>query len=141
MRTFNSSGEMDHLQMEGEALFISGPSESKKDLNLRLNEEVNETEEFVNTNESNYNLGFKEFRMNVSSNMELILNELSPNIIQKLTFLSQMINLEIFNVSNSTSESKEGKEINSTDIGLHIVNYEKDINNSKTENEKKEFRQ
>lgn len=47
VRTFNSSGEMNHLQMEGEALFINKPPESKKDLNLRLNEEINETEKFV----------------------------------------------------------------------------------------------
>ena len=137
VRTFNSSGEMDHLQMEGEALFISSPSRSKNDLNLRLNEEVDENETFVNSNESNYNLGFNEFRMNVSSNMELILTELNHNIIQKLTILSQKINFEIFKDSNSITDTKEGKEINSTDIGLHIVDYEKDINYSKTGNEKR----
>lgn len=106
---FNSSGEMNLLQMEGEALFVSSPPKSTKNINLISNEEDNETEKLVNTNESYYNLGFNEFKMNVYSNMELILNELSPDITKKLNLLSQMINLEIFKVSNSTTETKEDK--------------------------------
>ena len=129
VRIFNSSGEMNLLQMEGEALFVSRPPESKKDKNLRLNEEDNENEKLVNANESYYNLGFKEFKINVNSNMEIISNELSPNITQKLNILSQMINLELFKVSNSSTETKgdkasSSKEIN-TDNCLDTVNNEK----------------
>ena len=137
VRTFNSSGEMNHLQMEGEALFTSRQPESKEDINLRFNEELNETGKFVNTNESYYNLGFNLFKMIVSSNMELILNELSPKVIQKLNILSNMINLEIFQASNNITEIKENKEINNTDNGLDTADYEKKINNNKTENEKR----
>jgi len=133
VRTFNSSGDMNHLQMEGEALFINKPPESKKDLNLRLNEEANETEKNVNTNESYYNLGFDQFKMDVASDMKLILNELSPNIIQKLNSLSQLINLEIFNNSNSIIETIESEETNSTDNDLDKIDFEKNINESKTE--------
>ena len=137
VRTFNSSGEMNHLQMEGEAIFISNPPESKKDYNIRLNEEINETENFVDSNESNYNLGFNEFRMNVVSNMELISNEFSPNIIQKLTILSQIIKFEIFKDSNNITEINDGEEINGTDTDSYIVDYENEINNNQTENEKR----
>lgn len=142
VRIFNSSGEMNLLQMEGEALFVSSPPESKKVINLRLNEEVNETEKLVNTNESYYNLGFNKFKMNVYSNMELILNELNPNITQKLNLLSQMINLEIFKVSNSPTETKEDKtyssiETNKTDNCLDTVDYEKKTNNNENPNEKR----
>ena len=134
VRTFNSSGDMNHLQMEGEALFINKPPESKKDLNLRLNEEANETEKNVNTNESYYNLGFDQFKMDVASDMKLILNELSPNIIQKLNSLSQLINLEIFNTSNSIIETVESEVINSTDNDLlEKIDFEKNMSESKTE--------
>ena len=142
VRIFNSSGEMNLLQTEGEALFVSRPPESKKDKHLRLNEEDNEIEKLVNTNESYYNLGFNEFKMNVNSNMELISNVLSPNITQKLNILSQMINLEMFEVSNGTTGTKEdktssSKEINNTDDCLDTVNYEKNKNNSGNANEKR----
>lgn len=142
VRIFNSSGEMNLLQMEGEALFVSRPPLSQKDKILRLNEEDNENEKLVNTNESYYNLGFNEFKMNVNSNMELISNELNPNITQKLNLLSQMINLEIFKVSNSTTGTKEdkassSKEINNTDDCLDTVNYEKNKNISENANEKR----
>ena len=137
VRTFNSSGDMNHLQMEGEALFINKPPESKKDLNLRLNEEVNETEKNVNTNESYYNMGFDQFKMDVASDMKLILNELSPKIIQKLNNLSQLVNLEIFKVSNSIIETIESEEINSTDNDLDKIDFEKNINESKNGNEKR----
>ena len=142
VRIFNSSGEMNLLQMEGEALFVSSPPKSKKDINLRLNEEDKEIVKLVNANESYYNLGFNEFKMNVYSNMELISNELSPNITQKLNLLSQMINLGVLKVSNSTTETKEDKtnssiEINNTDNSLDTVNYQKNTNISENANEKR----
>ena len=82
IRTFNSSGDITSLEMKGEALFKSfvpdknNETKNKENASLRF---VSETEEKnLETNESYYKLGFNEFDMNVTSNMELIHNEIDP---------------------------------------------------------------
>jgi hypothetical protein len=80
--------------------------------------------------------------------MELVVSELHPNILINLNNLSQTINLEIFQVSNSTIEIKEGKmsgekTINESSIELNDINpddsdkidFRKYTNNSNNKNE------
>ena len=68
IRTFNPLGDMTLLEMEGEALFITSQlnNNKAKNNNLRLVEEENEKK--IETNESYYDLGLNEFKMNVTSN-------------------------------------------------------------------------
>ena len=77
IRTFNSSGDITSLEMKGEAIFKSPSSTKKEHLknwkskSLRLIEE--EKDDVFETNETYSNLGFNEFNINVTSNMELIM--------------------------------------------------------------------
>ena len=107
IRTFNSSGDITSLEMKGEAIFKSISPKKKDDSkhnekkNLRS---VEEETKYINfeTNETYNNLGFNEFNMNVTSNMELIHNEIEPKILEKLIKISKLISFEIY---------KEPKEI------------------------------
>lgn len=90
--------------MKGEALFKSfvpdknNETKNKENASLRF---VSETEEKnLETNESYYKLGFNEFDMNVTSNMELIHNEIDPKILKKLNVLSNLISFEKYKELN-----------------------------------------
>ena len=63
---------MTDLEMKGEVLFISNPriENNQNYKNLRIIEE-NEEKNFE-TNDSYYNLGLNQYKMNVTSNMKLI---------------------------------------------------------------------
>ena len=116
IKTFNSSGNITSLEMKGEALFKSFSSEKiKENKDLRF---VSETEEKdLETNESYFKLGFNEFNMNITSNMELIHNEIDPKILNKLNSRSNFISFEKYKESNETLTKNEGKEtyLNNTD--------------------------
>ena len=135
VRTFDPSGEMTLVEMEGQASFISSYSYNKniKNNNLRLIEEENEKN--VDTNESFYNLGLNEFKMNVTSNMVLIKTSSEPKIMENLNDLSQIINFELYNnESNSNFDTEEGNEteektLNESLISTNDTNYTNDINN------------
>jgi hypothetical protein len=77
--------------MEGEAIFRSNISKSKKDINLRLNEEGKE--KISEKIEQFYNLGLDEYKINVISNMKLIKRAINPLILLNLTNLSQKLNI------------------------------------------------
>jgi hypothetical protein len=77
--------------MEGEAIFRSNISKSKKDINLRLNEEGKE--KISEKIEQFYNLGLDEYKINVISNMKLIKRTINPLILLNLTNLSQKLNI------------------------------------------------
>ena len=116
IRTFNSSGDITSLEMKGEALFKSfvpdknNETKNKENTSLRF---VSETEEKnLETNESYYKLGFNEFDMNVTSNMELIHNEIDPKILKKLNVLSNLISFEKYKELNETLANNTGKENN-----------------------------
>ena len=120
-RIFNSTGEMILLEMEGEASFISAPSKKKKDIkdkNLRLNEEKEEIE--IETNESYSKIGFNEFKINTTSNMELIKNNIEPNTLETLKELAKLIIFEKYKHLNTTLKKNEGNEteINNTNENL-----------------------
>ena len=112
IRIFNSSGDMVLLEMKGEASFKSTPSEEKNILNNsknkhhRLNEEIQR-----GTNNTYYNLGFNEFKMSVTSNMELIQNNLEPNILENLKELTKTIIFEEYKNPKSTFIETKGNEI------------------------------
>lgn len=112
IRIFNSSGDMVLLEMKGEASFKSTPSEEKnilnnsKNKNHRLNEEIQR-----GTNNTYYNLGFNEFKMSVTSNMELIQNNLEPNILENLKELTKTIIFEEYKNPKSTFIETKGNEI------------------------------
>ena len=138
VRIFNSSGDMILLEMEGEASFKSGPSEKKnitinsKDKSVRLIEEIQEgeREREIKTNESYYKLGFNEFKMNVTSNMELIQNNIEPNILANLIELTKITNFEEYKDSNSTLTKNDGNE-------TEINNSKDDLIQSNQTNEKR----
>ena len=120
-RTFNSFGDITNLELKGEALFKSFSSEknnNSKSNNLRRNSETDENS--LESNESYYNLGFNEFNMNVTSNMELIYNEIDQKIMDKLNAISKFISFEKFQETNETLINEEGNEI--------------ELNNSEEEN-------
>jgi len=114
IRTFNSSGDITSLEMKGEAIFKSPSSNKKEDLknskskNLRLIEEEKDDE--FETNETYSNLGFNEFKINVTSNMDLINNEIEPKILEKLKNLSKLISFEKYKDSNENIIKNKGKE-------------------------------
>ena len=51
------------------------------------------------TNNTYYSLGFNEFKMSVTSNMELIQNNLEPNILENLKELTKTIIFEEYRKS------------------------------------------
>ena len=135
IRTFNSSGDIISLKMEGEALFKSFSSETNNNIkniqnkNLRIIEETEK--KHLETNESYYNLGFNEFNMNVTSNMELINNEINKKIIDKLNEISNLIKFEIYKESNESLINNEGKEkeLNNSDESPFESNSTKEKRN------------
>lgn len=86
VRTFNSSGDITSLEMKGEAVFKSfSPKKddnlkNSKNKNLRFIEETKEVN--FETNNTYDNLGFNEYRINVTSNMELTYNKKEPKILK-----------------------------------------------------------
>ena len=92
-RTFNASGDLILVEMEGEAIFRNEFSKSKKDINLRLNEEgeVKRTER----HEEFTNLGLNELKINVTSKMKLSDRRISPLLLLNLTNLSKKLNIAV----------------------------------------------
>ena len=110
-RTFNSSGEMTSLDMEGEASFISNEQNNSNKINetqMELNGERNEKK--TDTNESYYKLGYNQFKMNVSSNIILIQNKIEKNILENLDKLSKLFKFEKSRSFTSTLSEKKGNE-------------------------------
>ena len=145
-RTFNPLGDMILLEMKGEALFLSSQLEQNNnnyivDKQLRLIEEENEKKS--ETNQTYYNLGLNEFKMNVSSNMVLIKTASEPTTLQKLNKLSQIINLELYKpLNNSNFYQEQGNETdektgNESLIEMNDTNY---INNKSDINSTKQLR-
>ena len=132
IRTFNSSGDIISLEMKGEALFKSFPQKEKENnnaenKNLRLIEETEESK--IETNESYYKLGFNEFNMNVTSNMELIHNEIEPNILDKIKSISKLITFEKYKEINETLLDEEGKEneLNNSDTNTNSTKEKRNL--------------
>ena len=86
-RTFNSSGEMTSLDMEGEASFISNQQNNSNKIN-----------------ETQFDL------MNVSSNIKLIQNKIERNILEDLDKLSKLFNFEKSRSFTSTLSENKGNE-------------------------------
>ena len=85
------------LDMEGEFSFISSrvkPGQDIKYEKIRENEEIGGGEK--NSNESFYNLGFNEFKLNAKSNMQLIKNGLEPKTLTNLKHLSELLRMELY---------------------------------------------
>ena len=111
IRTFNPTGDMILLEMEGEAIFMSTRLYINKAKNNKLRWLEDEIEKKIETNESYYDLGINEFKMDVTSSMILIKNSLEPKILQILNNLSQMTNLELYKiVNNRIFDNEEGNE-------------------------------
>lgn len=109
VRTFNSTGDMTLLDMEGELRFISSRVESRQDIKY---EKVRENKEIggVNNstvNESFYNLGLNEFKIKAKSNMLLIKNGLEPKTLTNLKYLSDLIKMELYQKKNASVFSEE----------------------------------
>lgn len=126
-RTFNPSGDMTDLEMKGEVLFISNPriENNQNYKNLRIIEE-NEEKNFE-TNDSYYNLGLNQYKMNVTSNMKLIQKKNEPKTLEKLNNLTQYMNFTIYenltSINNLTiKEGIETEGNNNTDQSLNETN-------------------
>ena len=124
VRTFNSSGDITSLEMKGEAVFKSfSPKkddnlQNSKNKNLRFIEETKEVN--FETNNTYDNLGFNEYRINVTSNMELTYNKKEPKILKKLSDISKSISFE--------------KYIGPLEIVTHDKGEEKIVNDDKESN-------
>jgi len=115
IRTFDSLGDYVLVEMEGEAIFRSSNFKSKKDINLRLNEEGE-----LKISEANhpfYSLGFDEFKVNVISNMKISQRIINPLILWNLTKLSKKLYI---NLNNDTIKGIYTERIN--DIEVKISN-------------------
>ena len=129
IRTFSSSGDITSLEMKGKAIFKS-PSRSKTNElknseknNLRFIEEKETKDIYFEANETQDSFGFNEFSMDVTSNMELIHNEIEPKILEKLNALSKYISFEKYNnINNNSNDILTFKEKKETDVN----NSEKD---------------
>jgi len=131
-RTFNSSGEMTSLDMEGEASFISNDLNNSNRINetqTELNEEKNEKK--TDTNESYYKLGYNQFKMNVSSNIILIQNKIEKSTLENLDKLSQFLKFEKSKSFTSTLSEKKGNETEelSDDQNIIGINETKSLRN------------
>ena len=120
-RIFNPSGEMINLKMEGDIAFIDHNNNN----NLRLIEENNETKVDSNDN-TYYNLGIKKFKMNVTSNMDLIDNKIEKKTLEKLNKLNKMINWELYD--NSTINTSNNSNNNTEELIISNVNNSGPIN-------------
>ena len=128
-RTFNSSGEMTSLDMEGEASFISTEGNNLNQINetqIGVNEEKNEKK--IDTNESYYKLGYNEFKMNVSSNIILIQNKIEKKVLENLGKLSKLFKFEKSKPCNATLSEKKGNETE------ELNNEQSIIGNNETKN-------
>ena len=117
VRIFNSTGDMTLLDMEGEFSFISSrvkPGQDIKYEKIRENEEIGGGEK--NSNESFYNLGFNEFKLNAKSNMQLIKNGLEPETLANLKRLSELIKMELYQAKKFSIFKEEKKESEEKDI-------------------------
>ena len=83
--------------MKGKAIFKSLSCSKKNELknseknNLRFIEEKETKDIYFEANETQDSFGFNEFSMDITSNMELIHNEIEPKILEKLNALSKYI--------------------------------------------------
>jgi len=131
-RTFNSSGEMTSLDMEGEASFISNELNNSNRIDetqAKLNEEKNEKK--TDTNESYYKLGYNQFKMNVSSNIILIQNKIEKSTLENLDKLSQLLKFEKSKSFTSILSEKTGNETEelSDDQNIIGINETKSLRN------------
>lgn len=114
IRTFYSSGDMTSLEMKGEAVFKSFSHKKNDDLknsknkNLRFVEETKEAN--LENNNTYNNLGFNEYRINVTSNMELTYNKKEPKILEKLNEISKSICFEKYKGSYEILTHDKGEE-------------------------------
>lgn len=109
-RVFNSSGDMVNLEMKGEVIFKSNKKENNEKVSKIENEKI------IKSNISYYSLGYNQFKMNVSSKMNLIQNKKEIKTIEILNNLSKKLDFE--KLKNSNLSSKESEEIN-TDININ----------------------
>jgi len=139
IRTFNSFGDITFLELKGEALFKSFSSEknnNSQNNNLRQNSETEENN--LETNESYHNLGINEFNMNVTSNMELIYNEIDQKILDKLNAISKFISFEKYQEAKETLiNEEEGNKIelnNSEETNFSDSNEKRNLSTSNETN-------
>ena len=119
VRTFNSTGDMTILDMEGEVRFISSRVEPRQDINnekIRENEEIESGENNSTANESFHNLGFNEFKLNAKSNMLLIKNGLEPKTLTNLKQLSELLKMELYQKKKPSIYSEDNNEPEERDI-------------------------
>ena len=119
VRTFNSTGDMTILDMEGEVRFISSRVEPRQDINnekIRENEEIESGENNSTANESFHNLGFNEFKLNAKSNMKLIKNGVDPKTLTNLKHLDELLKMELYQKKKSSIYSEENNEPEERDI-------------------------
>ena len=115
-RVFNSSGDMVNLEMKGEAIFKSNKKENIEKISKIENEKI------IKSNISYYSLGYNQFKMNVSSKMNLIQNKKEIKTIEILNNLSEKLNFE--KLKNSNSSSKESEDIN---IDINAINKKRKL--------------
>ena len=126
-RIFNSSGDMIYLEMKGEALFKGHQKENENKIkNVQISN--NEKEKIIKTNISFYNLGYNQFKMNVSSKMELLETQIDIHILNNLNKLSKKFQFEKYLTSNIISKEKE-------DSNENLNNYNEINKNRKLLNE------
>ena len=135
IRTFNSTGDMTLLDMEGEIRFISSRVEPRQDIKyekLRENEEIGKGENNSTANESFYNLGFNEFKLNAKSNMLLIKNGLEPKTLTNLKHLSELLKMELYQKKKPSiySEDINDKEKRGIIEGTQEKKYTEDLQNN-----------
>ncbi len=101
--------------MEGEVKFISHDNKN----NFRLIEE--------NDEKINNNLGLKQFKMNVTSDMKLIYNKIEKTTLEKLNKLSKMINWELYDnlssINNNNTNNNSEESINSKVYNPGPINF------------------
>ena len=132
-RTFDFSGDLIGVEMEGEAIFRSD-IKPKRNINLRLNEE--KKEKISEANHSYYNLGIDEMKMNVISNMIIVGNRtINPVILNELFNLSQKVNIEGLKDLSNGIFTRKFNEFN-VKIPKNFENY---TGNLESQNQSKEI--
>ena len=119
IRTFNSMGDMTHLELEGEASFITSRVEPKQEKKVRVNEEIGDE---INSqgNQTDFKLGFDEFKLKAKSNMQLIKSGLEPKTLNDLKHLAELIKLELYQEKKSLTYTEETKGQDEKDINENI---------------------
>ena len=130
-RIFDSSGDLEEVKMEGEAIFRSG-YKSRKDINLRLNEEKKEKKS--ETNYSDYNLGINELKMNVTSKMKLTQRVINPVILYDLNDLSQKVKIE---GENDSIRGLYTRRIGESDAKIQKIYNQNNSDNSQSQYQNK----